>query len=277
MIVELAPKTPLNEYELALAPHRQRCLERPGLRVLLDRAIAPQLLHRFLIEFCARGVQMTAPVADWIERAGDGCFKLGLHTLGDALRAHARHEAGHDQLFVADTLRLVTQYNATYQAALDVRRLLGQPPTPAIARYVELHESTIAGSAPYGQVAIELEIEQLSIEVGPLLLDQIDRVLGSSLRESLSFLVEHVALDAGHTALNRRMLLGLLSERPSALAALIETGALALTVYLDFLEECLATARNDLAQSSSQTPFVHQAMLPSSPAPMVRSDRNGEP
>jgi len=194
---------------------------------------------------------MTASVSGWIERAGARCCELGSRTLGEALRAHARHEAGHDQLFAADARSLVARYNERYPAALDAQRLMERAPTPAIARYVELHETTIAGSAPYAQVAIELEIERLSLDIGAPLLVQIERVLGPALLDCLTFIVEHTALDAGHTALNQRLLVGLLSERPSAFNVLVETARLALSTYLDFLDECLDSARAALAECSS--------------------------
>jgi hypothetical protein len=251
MIVRQPQSKRLDEYDQALAAYRQRSRERSSLRVLFDPGVEPRLMHRFLIEFCARGVHMTAPVAGWIERAGARCSELGLSKLGDALRAHARHEEGHEQLFVADTRRLVARYNSEYHAELDPQWLLDRPATPAIARYVELHESTIVGPAPYAQVAIELEIEGLSLDVGAPLLGQIESVLGRPLLECLSFIVEHTVLDAGHTALNQRLLSGLLSERPAAFDTLVETGRRALETYLAFLDECLDGARGELTERSS--------------------------
>ena len=243
MVRNPIPSMPLIEYERALAAHRAACRERPVLHALFDPELEPGLMLRFLIEYCANGVLMTAPVSGWIERAGTRCQELGLVALGSALSAHARHEAGHDRLFVADAGRLVERYNREHLAELDAAELLARPATPAVARYVALHERSIAGPTPYAQVAIELEIEALSVDVGAPLLRQIERKLDASVLECLSFLTEHVALDAGHTALNRRMLAGLLEAKPEALDVLVETGRLALDTYLDFLAECFEGAR----------------------------------
>lgn len=243
MVRNPSPIMALNEYERALGAHRAGCRERPVLRALFDPELDPRLMLRFLIVYCARGVRMTAPVSGWIERAGARCQELGWVALGTALSAHARHEAGHDRLFVNDVERLVQRYNRDHLAQLDPADLLEQPATPAVVRYVALHERTIAGPAPYAQVAIELEIEALSVDVGAPLLRQIEQRLDASVLECLSFLSEHVALDAGHTALNRRLLSELLGARPEALDVLVETGRLALDTYLDFLSECFEAAR----------------------------------
>src|SRR4051794_11764150 len=81
MVRDPMPSMPLNEYERALGAHRAGCRERPVLRALFDPELEPRLLLRFLIEYCARGVRMTAPVSGWIERAGLRCQELGLVAL----------------------------------------------------------------------------------------------------------------------------------------------------------------------------------------------------
>jgi hypothetical protein len=238
----------MDDYERALGAARERCRRLPVRARLLDPTLDPRLLLRFLIEYCARGVQMTAPVADWIRRAGERCGQLGLTVLAAALQAHAGHETGHELLFIDDTRCLAARYNRDYRTQLHADTLLVPRTTSAIARYVSLHEETICGPAPFAQVAIELEIEALSLDMGAPLLEQIERVLGSSIHECLSFLREHVALDAGHTALNRRMIAGLLAAKPDALGVLTETGALALSTYWDFIIECFEGAQAALAR-----------------------------
>ncbi|MFY0539080.1 hypothetical protein [Nannocystis pusilla] len=52
---------------------------------------------------------MTAPVEGWIRRAGERCLAAGLNEIGNALVAHARHEAGHDAMMVDDTRSLAAR------------------------------------------------------------------------------------------------------------------------------------------------------------------------
>jgi len=214
----------------------------PGVLRLLAPGISPRLLHRFLIEYCALGVQITRPVEGWIRRAGQRCKEIGLDALGDKLTKHAAHEAGHDRLFVADAHALSRLYQDLYHDSVDVEALLAQPPTDAMQRYIGLHEEAIASSTPFAQVAIELEIEGLSVSIGPSFLGQIERVLGPTVLASCSFLTEHVEIDVGHTKLNEKMLERLLSERPGALPVLVDAGQRALKAYLDFLGECMDRA-----------------------------------
>jgi heme oxygenase-like protein len=219
----------------------------PAVRQLFDPHIDACVLHRFLIEYCALGVQLTAPVEGWIRRAGNRCKEIGLSALGDNLTKHAVHEAGHEALFVEDTKQLSARYTSRYGELIDPQALLDQAATPAMRRYIELHEETIAGPAPFAQVAIELEIEGLSVKLGPTLLKQLTQVLGASILECCSFLTEHVALDVGHTALNNKMLERLVAAKPEALPILVETGRRALEAYLGFLGECMDRALDHVA------------------------------
>jgi hypothetical protein len=232
----------IERYDELMSPVRALTESHPGIRGLLARDISPVLMHRFLIEYCSLGVQMTAPVDGWIRRAGLRCREIGLTALGDSLVKHAAHEAGHDRMFVDDTKSLIADHHARFQKTLDAGALLDRQCTAAMRRYIDLHEQTIAGPAPFAQVAIELEIERLSITLGPHLITQFQRVLGSEISGCLSFLQEHVALDVGHTALNRKLLARLLEARPEAMDVLVDTGARALGAYLDFMAECLALA-----------------------------------
>jgi pyrroloquinoline quinone (PQQ) biosynthesis protein C len=236
-------------YRNALAKHHDQLTAHPAVRAMFDPEIEPRLLHRFLIEYCSLGVQLTQPVEGWIRRAGARCKEIGLAQLGDSLIKHAVHEAGHERLFIDDTRKLSEQYLARYGEALDAEALLSQPATRAMTQYIELHEETIAGSTPYAQVAIELEIEGLSVSLGPTLLKQLERVLGAETVACCSFLTEHVAIDVGHTALNQKMMERLTQAHPEALPALVSAGQRALDAYLGFLLECIERARAELARS----------------------------
>nr|MDT0663906.1 hypothetical protein [Micromonospora sp. DSM 115978] len=120
------------------------------------------------------------------------------------------------------------------------------PPLAATLDYVELHRETIEGERPFGQVAIEYEIERLSTVVGPRILAAAKRFIGPD-GEGYSFIADHVELDQGHTTFNRRQLAGVLAQRPDDLGYLIQVGSRALDTYVTFLVECLLLARGDLA------------------------------
>jgi len=235
----MSDQTAIANYETLLRPARARLDDDVALRALLDPAMEPTRLERFLISFSARGVQMTEPVPSWIRRAGRRCLELGFDELGDALVAHARHEAGHHLLMIDDARLLVQRWNARHDPPLDVAVLLAEPPNAAMRAYAQLHEHTIAGSSPFAQVAIEYEIERMSVVLGPPLIANCRRVLGDPILDGLSFIREHVAADVGHTQLNRRMLSRLLETHPSETDRVARAGALALAAYVDFLIACI--------------------------------------
>lgn len=247
-----------NDYLQAhYAPHIERARERittdRGLAPLLDPQTDPDRVLAFLIQFSALGVQMTEPVERWIKGAGQRCQELGLKRLGRALVEHAKHEAGHHQMMIDDLGLLCDRWVSTGRPELDARALLAQPQTPAMKRYVEIHEDTIRGDHPYGQIAIELEIERMSTVLGPALLDACRRVLGADILSEMSFISEHSELDVGHTAMNEAELDRFLAERPEVGPALAELGGRALHIYLDFLDECVEAGDQLLARNLRPT------------------------
>ncbi|MEN9577235.1 MAG: hypothetical protein RJA70_244 [Pseudomonadota bacterium] len=249
----------IQEYNTALSGARESMVTHPKIREILAEDVSPQLLHRFLIQYCALGVQITEPVDGWIRRAGQRCKEVGLVELGESLRKHAEHEAGHHLMFIDDVHALVGLYNSKYGATLNAGALLQQSATPKMRDYIALHEVNIAGDSPFAQVAIELEIEGLSVALGPKLIAQFEARLGKEVVAALSFLNEHIAVDVGHTALNNKLMERLLKQQPEALAKMIETGTAALAIYLDFFGECWGLARAKISSEGASSQLSSSA------------------
>lgn len=238
-------KNSLATYAALIAPARAALEVHPGVAPLLDPNTPRDVLERFLLEYCSLAVQLTAPVEGWIRRAGERCVALGRSEVGQALIAHSKHEAGHDAMLVEDTRKLVARYNVRHGARIQADALLARPPTLAMSAYQALHERTISSGTPEGQVAIELEIEQLSLSVGAPFLAACAAKLGPEQIADLSFLREHVALDVGHTAMNIRMMERLLRVEPERAKHLAAIGAAAIETYAAFLHDCLTFAQRD--------------------------------
>jgi hypothetical protein len=198
----------------------------------------------FLMNYCAQGVGMTRDVPNWIRGAGDATFAKGFAALGNALIAHAAHEQGHHEMMERDVDSLVQWWNERHELKMDARTIRHQGELAAVARYRDLHLDVIASNTPYTQIAVEFEIEQLSVEEGPKFFRRVIGHLDLQVVRCMSFLTEHVALDAGHTRYNRRALGRFLDEHPEALAPLIAAGTAALDAYAAFLEECFALSVN---------------------------------
>ncbi len=240
-------------YDPLLEAARQAFHGSRVVRSVVYGTLEPLEFEALLISFCALGTQVTAPVPDWIERAGRACLDRGYHTIGLALVHHADHEAGHEVLMEADARSLVDAWNRKAGAVDDVltgsgvgRRpslievdsLLAAPPTEGSRAYVELHESVIAGDSPFAQIAIEYEIEMLSITLGTALLGQIRRLFRPQILDGLTFLTHHVELDEGHTRFNRRQLTEFLTRHPDTAAVMARAGSRALDAYGLFLDDC---------------------------------------
>ncbi|WP_447978440.1 hypothetical protein [Candidatus Nitrospira bockiana] len=208
----------------------------------------PLVLELLLIEYCALGVPMTEPVEGWIRRAGERCEALGYREIGSFLIAHAQQEKDHHRWFLDDTRALVGQFNERHSVHLQADWFLSQPLPTSVLEYRALHEEVIGGDSPYCQLAIEYEIERLSVVYGAAAMPKIAKVLGGQVIQGLRFLEEHTRQDVGHTALNEANLNQLLSEHPSVLPRLLDAARRALDCYSAYLFDCLRLARGEAAR-----------------------------
>ncbi|MBN9681322.1 MULTISPECIES: hypothetical protein [unclassified Corallococcus] len=228
-------------------PTRARLETDPVVRTLLSPDITPDLMARFLIEWSARGAYMTEPVDGWIRGAGERCIALGQEKVGRQLITHAKHEAGHHLMTLQDARVLTAQWNAGHSQQLDADALVAQAPTAAMREYRQVHDEAITGDLPLGQAAIEYEVGYLAVVLVPRILARVREVLGQGTLDTLTFLREHAEVDVGHTALNERMMEGLLSTHPEEGPRLASFGSRGLDCYLRFLDDCMEAARRSVS------------------------------
>ncbi len=232
-------------YEPAMAATRRAYEREPAIQRLRSADCPDDLFRLLILRYNAHGVRMTEQVESWIRRAADRCVELGRTELGRALQAHAHSEAGHEKLMENDARILADEWNRTHGTQVDAEALIASTPLYAARKYAELHGSVIAGPRPYCQIAIEYEIERLSVVIGPGIVGKCMALLSDG---GYSFLAEHVELDKGHTAFNERQLRLLLEQDDGDLVPLVEAGRRAFECYQAFVVECVALAEADLAQ-----------------------------
>jgi len=227
------------DYERHMAEARNGFAEHDAFRRAISGASSPRELSLVLVEYTSRSVKMTEPVERWIRRAGERCIALGMTKIGQSLVRHAAQEAGHHLMLIADAHALARRHNHLHGTTIDAEAWIARDRTSAMRSYAELHESVISSGEPYGQIAIELEIEQLSLTAGKAFLEVCQRSLGLD-AEGLSFLREHVEVDVAHTKLNQRLLRDVITEDPQRTASMVATGRRALAIFGEFLNECCA-------------------------------------
>ena len=250
------PLLSIEKYNELLAPAREKFESSIGLNALRSNK-DPRLLEAFLLYFCAIGAQMTEPVESWIRRAASSCAALGLSDLAAALTGHAKAEAGHHLMMIADLRALADYWNARRTPSVDPDELLRQPPSYGASRYCQVHEENIASDTPYAQIAIEYEIEQLPLRYGGLFVARCLEIFGPEILPKLSFVTEHIDLDIGHTHFNARQLSKLIELVPESLPALVVAGSAALDAYAQFLTDCIELAESHCQLSSArpEAPF----------------------
>ncbi len=232
-------------YEPHVVAARDRFQRSAATAFATGSSTDPMQLDRFLIQFCALGVQMTEHVESWIRRAGEKTVEAGYVDLGEALQRHAVQERDHHLMMIDDTRTLVELWNRLGRPEIDADALLASEATPGIKAYADLHERVIAGPTPYAQLGIEYEIEQLSNDLGAPMLANVARVCGQERVAGLSFVRDHVDLDVGHTEFNRRQLLQLLADHEHFGETLGQAGSAALDAYGLFFHECVAAATTE--------------------------------
>ncbi len=218
----------------------------------LSAAIDQKSVEPFLIHFSALGYHMTSQVADWITSAGQACLAQGYMELGQKLVKHAAHEDGHHELYRNDLKGLLAGYNKKHGAGLTADALIDMPPTPGVASYIQLHEGVISSAHPYAQIAIESEIELVSVLYGPMMIGRCVELLGFGILKQLSFVEDHTLLDVGHTTYNFKAMDAFLNEHPETLEPLIDAGRAAIRAYTQYLED--AFDRSQLAGQLSFEP-----------------------
>jgi hypothetical protein len=235
----------LDAYEAGIQPAREKALLNAVFTTLLTPECPADTLELFLIHWCSLSVQHTRPVERWIRSAGERCQEMGLEELGRALVSHARHERGHEELFIADTRALVARWNGRRPRKLQAQALMARPPPQGSQAYIQLHEDIIGGAAPYAQLAVEYEIERMAMLYGPVLVRMCVEKLGKDILSCMTFVTEHAELDIGHTKFNSAQLEKLLAGHPEFLDALVKAGSQAHEFNGAFIEECIALAVKD--------------------------------
>lgn len=233
----------IDSYETAMEPARREFSQRMNA---LYKRVEPSACAMFLMHYSAQGVAMTKDVPVWIRAAGEAAKSKGYAVLGKMLVEHAGHEEGHHEMMDRDIDSLVGWWNERFEKPMNSSSFRDQAPLPAVHAYRQLHLDLIE-QAPYAQIAVEYEIERLSTGDGPKLFRRMIGQLDLQVVRCLSFLTEHVAIDAGHTRLNKRSLGRLVANHPETLAELVNRGSAALRTYASYVEGCaeLATASVD--------------------------------
>ncbi|MCB0392568.1 MAG: hypothetical protein KDD58_14865, partial [Bdellovibrionales bacterium] len=193
------------KYNVLVNPSRAQFHLQPGINFFLTQSDKKQL-HAFLLVWTAFSIKNTQPVEGWIRRAGEKCLHLGFEKIGQRLLDHSRQEADHDKMLVEDLEVLIHLWNKYYENQLSTDELLSKKIPKSTQDYIQLHEDVIIGSEPFRQVAIEFEIERISVNYGPRMLESVQYSLGQEFTNGLSFLAEHVELDVGHTAFNLKLM-----------------------------------------------------------------------
>lgn len=238
-----------NAYEEAIRKNRDDFANHPAIIAAFSKSTSRDFAELFLIYWTVLSAGLTQPIPRYLKSAGEKCQEKKLPELAHFFFEHYKEEDGHDGWAMADTTKLVARWNQRHpDSQLNAEALLELKLSPGVKKYHELHEHFIFGDAPYGELAIDMEIELITVKYGPRMILQGIWKVGPSLLFDMSFLREHVRFDFGHTDKNFMVLDQLLKSRPEFLNPLLEAGRGALETYGGFLNDALSYAKDKSLQ-----------------------------
>lgn len=224
---------------------RARVHEDPRIRWLLEDSSATEMLG-FLIEFCALGVRMLRPVDGWLRRSARDCLDAGFEELGWALMSASRDEAPRHLLLIDDLVQLSQLWRrqiASDGRSLDLRGLVRREAPASAQRHAVVRETAGQPDLGYLALGIELELDGLSMALGPQLQRACEDRLGSGIYEGLRFIharTEHAALQNYDWL---EILDRLLTVCPELGEPMALVGCEAVDAMLGFFGECIERGR----------------------------------
>jgi hypothetical protein len=243
----MTPNAIFDEYENRMTPFRESFSKRDGIKFFTQSKDKDRLLH-FLVHWHGLGIKMTEQVEVWIQSAGEGCKRIGMDELGKSLDRHASEESGHERMMESDFNFFLHLWNQVKDTKIKPSDFLASSIPDSCKDYIELHRRIFSGDQPFGQIAIEYEIEQLSLSHGSEMINNPVAVLGSEALAGLSFLRHHVHLDIAHTKFNKELMISCYAQKPDCLEFMLSTGKEALEIYGNFLQDCLRRANESEIQ-----------------------------
>ena len=230
-------------YQKSLHPVRNKMIFSDTIKQFVSEE-DPKSFLSHLIMWTGLGVKNTDQVATWIRKSAEQCKKLGFQKVGDTLARHADHEADHHLMLIEDVKFLTDHFNNQYDTQIDPDEIINKPPISATEEYISIHEEAFSGESPYTQIAIEFEMEQLSVSVGPRLMENVKWVLGEEIvKKGMTFIDHHAELDIGHTVFNAKLMTMCFENHRDTLNPMIETGKRTLQIYERFISQCSDNAK----------------------------------
>lgn len=237
-------ETTVSKYSNRIEPARRAFHEREIVNKLFrGQDVEPVLMNLFLVFWSAGNAGLTEPIEGYLAEAARNAGSKGAAQLSHFLEHHAEEEKGHNLWALDDVRALTDRWNQDHPAMrLDADVLIQRRFTPAVKKYHFLHEKYVRGDDPWGELAIDLEIELMAVKYGENFIQNCVRTLGGDALQLLSFLRLHVEADQGHSEENVRFMASFESEHPEHLPVMLEAGREGLESYGDYLEETMAFA-----------------------------------
>lgn len=186
------------------------------LASVLDCVAGPRAMVAFLLEYCAIRTSALKPVPGWLRQAASVAMKEGERELAAELEIAAEREDEHRFFLVADLVGLQRVWERELLEPRIVLHELVKAAGSKVDRQLAVHLDRRESAAhnPYVMLAAELELAELGRELGPLLVERAQALLGESAFNCLRFVDARAEEACKRAQLRRERLDDLAARKP---------------------------------------------------------------
>lgn len=130
-----------------------------------------QLARAFLIVLVSREIQLSSRVAGWLRTSAQRLSHANQSELAAQCLCMTAETWQLREQLMALMLRLVARRNRSGQRRVNAMQVLDQPPSPAMAAFIELTEQTAENGEPGVALEILATVEQLLADAMPLAIE----------------------------------------------------------------------------------------------------------
>lgn len=210
--------------------------------MLFERSGDPRLVHGLLMQWSALSVQLQEPCERLLVSASHRCGRVDEHPLAMSL-LYLASEAIDRYRIIADDARLLTQlWNQRHEPHLDHTALLTQPSPESVRRLLAFFDALVASDEPWAVLAAIHELDAMVVAVAPLIVGQVEGLLGDEYLSALRTLASVSDLD--QQPRTQQTLDRFLERFPARLDPMVAAGSRTLDLYANFLADCSVAALN---------------------------------
>ena len=202
-------------------------------------------LEFFLLHHCVLGRLMTEQIGDWLNAAVNKSDALGYGELSRSLAEYRDIGFKRHELLGKDLPLLLQWINRRHQIELVSSYFHKKSVSEGVKKFLKLHEQVLKGKQPYRELAIQYEMERITMVHGYTLIQWCKLRFGKSVLRNLSAFRYQIKNNQQRTIILEQIQKQFIKKHPEVVDDMIEASVATLECYARYLVDCF-----DLAEQS---------------------------